>query len=80
MTYATVRTAWASTPGIRNVCPHRVQAALVNMMEVPSGCLLVRYACDLTISLKNIRQLVSFAALVGLIVLVIGAFELADES
>jgi two-component sensor histidine kinase len=48
--------------------------ALVNMMEVLSGCLLVRYACDLPIRLRNIRQLVSFAMLAGLIAPVIGAF------
>lgn len=48
--------------------------ALVNMMEVLSGCLLVRYACDLPMKLSNIRQLVSFAVLAGLIAPVIGAF------
>jgi integral membrane sensor domain MASE1 len=38
--------------------------ALVHMMEILSGCLLVRYACDPPITLWNIRQFVSFAVLV----------------
>ena len=47
--------------------------ALVHMIEILSGCLLVRYACDPPITLWNIRQLVSFAVLAGLIAPVIGA-------
>jgi two-component sensor histidine kinase len=47
--------------------------ALVHMMEILSGCLLVRYACDPAIPLWNIRQFVSFAVLAGLIAPVIGA-------
>ncbi len=48
--------------------------AVVNMLEVLSGCLLVRYACDLPIKLSNIRQLISCAVLAGLIAPLIGAF------
>jgi integral membrane sensor domain MASE1 len=46
---------------------------LVHMMEILSGCLLVRYACNPPISLGNIRQFVSFALLAGLIAPAIGA-------
>jgi integral membrane sensor domain MASE1 len=47
--------------------------ALVHMMEILTGCLLVRYACAPPITLWNIRQFVRFAVLAGLVAPVIGA-------
>jgi integral membrane sensor domain MASE1 len=48
--------------------------SLINMMEVLSGCLLVRYACDLPFRLRKVKQFVSFVVFAGLIAPVIGAF------
>ena len=48
--------------------------ALIHMVEVLSGCLLLRYTCDLPIMLRNVRQLVSFAVLAGIVAPMIGAF------
>ena len=47
--------------------------ALINMTEILSGCLLIRYACELPIGLRSVRRLVSFIVLAGLIAPMIGA-------